>query len=131
MAEQYPDPDERFRVVGNLVLPIYSCELLPSEPIFRSGDSRAFAQTWQDMLRLQAEGIFPAACKRIESPVSMLHGAVDPHPGRMIYSNLHACLPQLEYHEWAECGHYPWLERAAQTEFFQVLRNWLSRHLTA
>jgi hypothetical protein len=36
------------------------------------------------MIRLQDHGVYPAAFSAIRSPVLMLHGAVDPHPGRMI-----------------------------------------------
>jgi pimeloyl-ACP methyl ester carboxylesterase len=77
------------------------------------------------MLRLQAEGVYPRSFAAIESPVLMLHGADDPHPGAMIRDSLTPYLPQLEYRELERCGHYPWLERAAHDEFFATLREWL------
>ena len=58
----------------------------------------------------------------------MLHGAYDPHPGALIRDSLLPYLPQLEYREFARCGHYPWLERHARDEFLLELRAWLSRH---
>ncbi len=79
------------------------------------------------MVRLQAESVYPAAFAAIDAPVLMLHGAVDPHPGRMIRASLEPHLPQLEYREWKRCGHYPWLEKAVREEFFAVLREWLTR----
>jgi len=36
-------------------------------------------------------------------------------------------VPHLEYREWERCGHYPWLEKAVRDEFFDVLRDWLTR----
>jgi hypothetical protein len=57
----------------------------------------------------------------------MLHGAYDPHPGRLTRNVLRKHLPQLEYREWRRCGHYPWLERGARDAFFRVLRDWLAR----
>jgi pimeloyl-ACP methyl ester carboxylesterase len=81
------------------------------------------------MLRLQEEGVYPAAFAAIETPVLMLHGAADPHPGEMIRASLEPFLPQLEYHEWAPCGHYPWLERAVRDEFFAVMGDWLGRRM--
>lgn len=45
----------------------------------------------------------------------------------MIRASLEPHLPQLEYHEWERCGHYPWLEKAVREEFFAVLREWLTR----
>ncbi len=52
---------------------------------------------------------------------------VDPHPGPLIRASLEPHLPQLEYRELAECGHYPWIERSAREEFLATLRAWLSR----
>ena len=56
----------------------------------------------------------------------MLHGAYDPHPGRMIQAGLAPYLPQIEYREWERCGHDPWCERYARDEFFAVLSIWLA-----
>ena len=92
-------------------------------------DERAHTETWNDMVRLQEEGVYPAAFAAITSPVLMLHGAYDPHPGEMIRDSLAPYLPQLEYFEWERCGHDPWLERAVRDEFFTVVREWLARQL--
>lgn len=78
LSEEFPEPDERLRQLGELVL--------------------------------------------------MLHGAVDPHPGPLIREALRGYLPQIEYREWERCGHYLWLERSVQEEFFAVLRHWLLMH---
>jgi pimeloyl-ACP methyl ester carboxylesterase len=75
-------------------------------------DIRAHDETWRDMMRLQSDGTYPAAFSAIESPVLMLHGAYDPHPGKMIYDSLRPFIRQLEYREWERCGHSPWLERS-------------------
>ncbi|MBM3949098.1 MAG: hypothetical protein FJ312_07650 [SAR202 cluster bacterium] len=77
-------------------------------------------------MSLQHEGVYPQAFAAIKVPVLMLHGAFDPHPGRLIRDSLAPHLPQLQYHEWERCGHYPWLENHVRDEFFSVLRTWLS-----
>ena len=74
--------------------------------------------------------MYPVAFAAIDAPVIMLHGAADPHPGRMIRASLEPYLPQLEYIEWEACGHEPWREKATRGEFFAVLREWLVRRLT-
>jgi len=106
-------------------LPLYYYDPLPELPEPPVFDERANAETWADMLRLQKEGVYPAAFAAIRSPVLMLHGAADPHPGRMILQSLRPWLPQIEYREWERCGHYPWRERAVREEFFAVLKTWL------
>jgi pimeloyl-ACP methyl ester carboxylesterase len=129
LPEEYPDPDERLRVLGDLTKVLDSYDLVSAEREMEACDARAHHETWEDMVRLQEEGVYPAAFSAIEAPVLMLHGAVDPHPGWMIRANLEPHLPQLEYLEWERCGHYPWLERAVREEFFAVLRAWLTRQL--
>ena len=94
-------------------------------------DALGHEQTWRDIMRLQDEGIYPAAFETIHQPVLMLHGREDPHPGTMIRDSLKPYLPQLEYHEWGNCGHYPWLEKAAREDFYNVLMNWLLRVQTS
>jgi len=92
-------------------------------------DLRAHTETWTDMMRLQALGVYPAAFSTITTPVIMLHGAYDPHPGKLIYAGLRSCIPHLEYHEWECCGHNPWVERDVREDFFEVLRRWLLRNV--
>jgi pimeloyl-ACP methyl ester carboxylesterase len=130
LKEQFLDPDERLRATAALLLPLYSYELITTDQEIEACDARAYEETWDDMVRLQEEGVYPAAFSDIHVPVLMLHGAADPHPGPMIRASLEPYIPQLEYHEWERCGHYPWLEQAARDEFFALVREWLARRLT-
>jgi pimeloyl-ACP methyl ester carboxylesterase len=133
LPAECPDEGERLARQYELMHALYDYDALPREeetaeppPAF---DVRAHTETWEDMLRLQAEGRYPAAFAAIRSPVLMLHGAYDPHPGAMIRRSLEPLLPQLEYHEWERCGHSPWRERQVRDEFFALLHAWLREHL--
>lgn len=131
LEREYPDPERRMRAWGAFLDRVYSHDLLPDDTDPKPADSfdlRAHEETWNDMLRLQATGVYPAAFAAIRSPVLMLHGACDPHPGPMIRDSLRPFLPQLEYHEWERCGHYPWRECEVREGFFAVLRAWLRQH---
>ena len=128
LANEYPDPTLRTRAQHALIERAYSYDPIPdpdqlnlNEPF----DSRAHTETWNDMIKLQEEGYFPAAFSRIKAPVLMIHGDYDPHPGEMIHAKLKSYIPQLEYHKLTNCGHMPWQERRARKEFFMVLSNWL------
>jgi pimeloyl-ACP methyl ester carboxylesterase len=126
LEAEFPDPDVRLRVRGELLEPLYSYDAVgdeASEPC----DGRANRETWGDMLELEATGVYPAAFAAIDVPVLMLHGAYDPHPGRMIRASLEPHIRRLEYREWESCGHYPWRERAVRDDFFAFLRAWLRR----
>ena len=85
-------------------------------------DFRGHIETWDDMMRLQADGTYPAAFGSITAPVTMLHGDHDPHPGRLIRDGLRPHIPHLEYVELERCGHTPWIERHAREDFFARLR---------
>jgi pimeloyl-ACP methyl ester carboxylesterase len=122
---EYPDADQRLAALGRLMQQIDSYELISkgNKPI--KCYAKANEETWQDMLRLQEEGLYPAAFANIRVPVIMMHGADDPHPGQMIHDSLKPYLAQLEYREWEKCGHYPWLEKAVRNDFYAALRDWL------
>jgi len=124
-AEQLKE-DERLKASAQATAPIYSYEPTVSPHDDEEVDARAHQETWDDMLRLQAQGIYPAAFAAIKVPVLMMHGTFDPHPGRLILNGLQPYLPQLKYRELDRCGHYPWLEPAAAATFFSVVREWLN-----
>lgn len=119
------DLDARLVAKAEAILPRDSYELLSTDQELVRCDARGNKESWGDMMRLQAEGVYPAAFARIEAPVLMLHGDTDPHPGTMIRDCLLPHLPQLEYVEFERCGHYLWLERYAREPFFARLRAWL------
>jgi pimeloyl-ACP methyl ester carboxylesterase len=123
------DPDARLKASVEVMTPIYSYDPLSAPHEDDVIDARAHQETWDDMLRLQTEGIYPAAFAAIKVPVLMLQGTFDPHPGRLIFESLQPHLPQLAYRELERCGHYPWLERAAAGTFFSIVREWLDRHV--
>ena len=127
LSQEFPDPDQRLAILGDLVMPLYSHELISTDQEIEPCDARAHHETWEDMVRLQEEGVYPAAFAAIDAPVIMLHGAVDPHPGEMVRASLEPHLPQLEYRQWERCGHYPWLETAVRDEFFAILRQSLAQ----
>jgi pimeloyl-ACP methyl ester carboxylesterase len=119
-------PDERLKARALAMLPVYACDVLASPHEDDQVDAQAHHETWDDMMRLQAEGAYPAAFAAIKVPILMIHGTFDPHPGRLIFESLRPHLPQLEYREFERCGHYPWLERATADAFFSLVLEWLS-----
>ncbi len=121
-------PEERLAAMGRLLDPVYGYRLLPEKKEPVRLDAAGHEETWRDMLRLQAGGTYPAAFAAVTSPVLMLHGDFDPHPGGMIRDGLAPYLARLEYVELAHCGHEPWREAEAREPFFAMLRAWLAAH---
>ncbi len=111
---------------------IYTFDPLPDDPLDEyEVDERANRETWIDMVKLQEQGYYPAALATITAPVLMVHGENDPHPGELIRASLAPHLPQLEYHELARCGHYPWRERHARAAFAELVRGWIAARAAA
>src|SRR5262245_21667274 len=131
LSEEYPDPHDQLTKRHALTQALYAYAPIAAEPEAEAGeplDVRAHTETWEDMVRLQEAGLYPAAFAAITSPVLMVHGTYDPHPGPMIRGSLAPYLPHLEYREWERCGHQPWCEKYMHAEFFAVLHEWLAQH---
>lgn len=125
LPQKHPKPNVRLAVLGGLYQRLDSVDLIRVRNHLHPCDAAAHEQTWNDMVRLQHAGVYPQAFAAIECPVIMLHGDEDPHPAAMIRESLSPYLPQLEHHSWPNCGHYPWLERAAYADFYKTLTDWL------
>ena len=123
--EKIEDPDERLQLLGKIMILIDSFELKDVKDEVVYFDGLGHEQTWHDMMDLMNKGVYPAAFETIDVPVLMLHGDYDPHPGEMIRDSLKPYIPEMEFHRWQQCGHYPWLEKAVSENFYSVLIRWL------
>jgi pimeloyl-ACP methyl ester carboxylesterase len=122
--------DRIFRNLGGAFSIIESYELIDPndaglDPL--PADAIGHDETWQDVIRLQNEGIEPARFASITCPVMLLHGDTDPHPGESTRNQLREQIPHLEYLELERCGHEPWREKFAKETFLATLRVWLNR----
>ena len=82
--ESVDDPNERLKLQGKMMMQVDSYDLAHVDDEVVYYDALGHEQTWRDMMRLQREGVYPAAFEAIHVPVLMLHGTEDPHPGQMI-----------------------------------------------
>jgi pimeloyl-ACP methyl ester carboxylesterase len=129
-VDQHVQDAERLVQSHRLSASIYNyCPVADADDSIERFDLKGHLETWQDMVRLQEAGVYPAAFASIMCPVLMLHGAYDPHPGAMIRKSLEAFVPHLEYQEFDQCGHSPWIEKYARDHFLTRARSWLERHL--
>jgi pimeloyl-ACP methyl ester carboxylesterase len=123
--------DAVVRQRGDLTMSIEAYELMdsvdvPSDAL--QSDGGANAETWNDVLRLQREGVEPQRFSRISCPVLILHGYIDPHPGASTRDLLRRFIPHLQYVEFEKCGHEPWKEQHARHPFLMALLSWLRLH---
>lgn len=126
LVAQAPTAAERaaaFRAYGDYATSVQAFDPIPDpcpdpDPQY---DPDGHAQTWADAMRLQEEGVEPARFSSIQCPVTLIQGADDPHPGRLIFDDLKPHIPQLEFIELEQCGHEPWLERHARERFLEIV----------
>ncbi|HEU4395585.1 MAG TPA: alpha/beta hydrolase, partial [Planctomycetota bacterium] len=83
-ADAIENADARLRARAAALEPLYFVDPISTDTGLDHVSERAHRESWEDMLRLQAEGVYPAAFATIVRPVLMLHGADDPHPGPAI-----------------------------------------------
>lgn len=124
------DPADEFVQTFRLTKHIFDFDPIrpcTNEEEFVPFDLDAHHETWCDMRRLQEDGTYPSAFAAIESPVLMMHGQYDPHPGKLIRDSLLTHIPQLEYREFERCGHSPWIEKSTRELFFSCVCDWLGR----
>ena len=76
LPEEFPDPDKRLSVLADLLLPLYSYDLVSTDQELEGCDSRAHHKTWEDMVRLQEEGVYPAAFAAIAFVFTPIHREV-------------------------------------------------------
>lgn len=127
-AADRDEQDRLFGEIGDLCSQAQGHDLLTTDFEVVRTDRRGHHETWEDVLRLQAEGREPADFAVIQAPVLMVHGSEDPHPGQATRDTLRAYVPQLEYVELPRCGHIPWFERYGRDPFLELLRTWLAAH---
>ncbi len=130
ISTEVADPADRFIQSFKLTRDLFISDSIgphPDHEEFEPFDTQAHHETWDDMVKLQDAGTYPGAFAAIESPVLMLHGEYDHHPGEMIRDSLVPHLRNLEYHQWERCGHRPWIEKFVREEFFSVMSEWLTR----
>jgi pimeloyl-ACP methyl ester carboxylesterase len=129
IEQNISDPGTRMKEKYEVIKRVYSYDPISNKEDESEGsfDQAAHEETWNDMLREQENGTYPAAFVSIKIPVLMIHGAYDPHPGKMIFDSLKLYIPHIEYCEIANCGHEPWYEKQARTVFFETVQAWLKQ----
>ena len=109
---------ERF---GRLVKKADSYDLVPSKNEVIKCDYRMYNGVWKDAQRLRASGKLILLGKRVKCSVTAIHGSYDPHPAEGVRTPLSGVLKDFKFILLDKCGHYPWLERAAKSRFYEVL----------
>jgi pimeloyl-ACP methyl ester carboxylesterase len=90
-------------------------------------DGRMYGQVWNEARKLRFEGKLTLALKRLECPVTVIHGDVDPHPAEGVLEPLENSGIPFEKFILPQCGHSPFDEREASESFCRTLERIICR----
>jgi pimeloyl-ACP methyl ester carboxylesterase len=76
---------------------------------------------WRTAAEMRRNGKLLQLGKRILCPVVAIHGDFDPHPADGVQKPLESVLRDFRFILLPKCGHAPWRERDARSQFYSVL----------
>jgi len=81
-----------------------------------------YQKVWEEASQLRSNGKLLKMGKHIQCPVVAIHGDYDPHPAEGVKVPLSCTLKDFRFIQLENCGHHPWLERAARDKFYTILK---------
>lgn len=79
---------------------------------------------WTDFKKIRDT---PKAIKsifsKIDVPVVNIHGDYDPHIVKGVQPFLESCISNIKLHTLNKCSHYPWIEKYARNQFYDLVRS--------
>jgi pimeloyl-ACP methyl ester carboxylesterase len=88
-------------------------------------NSRIFQSIWEEASALRKSGRLLEIIKKINCPVTAIHGDYDPHPAEGVKKPLESIINDFKFILLKNCGHSPWQEKYAQNEFYMLLINYI------
>lgn len=82
---------------------------------------KLYEKVWKEADELRKSGGLLERFKRIECPLVLIQGTVDPHPSEGIILPLRENNVEIKSYEIEKCGHTPWREKYARREFIDIL----------
>ena len=111
-----------FKQLGEILSKADTFDPLTSESFVIEYQPDIFQSIWNEASELRKSGKLIRFGKRIKCPVVAIHGDYDPHPAEGVKIPLSETLDKFKFILLKKCGHYPWNEKNAFYEFYQILR---------
>lgn len=108
---------------GRLMDKADSCDPLPYDGETIRCRYKVYQGVWEQAKVLRSSGRLLELGQKIRCPVLAIHGDYDPHPSEGIRGPLSRVLKDFRFILLKDCGHHPWLERAARDRFYGILKN--------
>ncbi|MBM3131642.1 MAG: alpha/beta hydrolase [Chloroflexi bacterium] len=115
------DKDTAFARLGALLSKADACDPMAGEAEGIDCRFDIFESVWKDASEMRRSGKLLELAKRIECPVTAIHGDYDPHPAKGVQKPLATALKSFRFVLLKRCGHRPWIERQTRDEFYRIL----------
>jgi pimeloyl-ACP methyl ester carboxylesterase len=119
------DKNRLFAQLGQVISRADSFDPLPGEIEIIECQYDIYLSVWEDVQKLRSSGGLLALGRHIRCPVVAIHGDYDPHPTEGVRTPLSGVLADFTFIILENCGHRPWVERAASDEFYRILEQQL------
>jgi len=119
------DKNRLFAEIGSYLSRADSFDPLPCESEIIECQYDIYRSVWRDVQQLRSSGGLLALGTRIRCPAVAIHGDCDPHPAEGVKTPLSGVLADFTFILLENCGHRPWVERAARDEFYRILEQQL------
>ena len=120
-----PGRPEAFARLSGLLSRTDACDPLPEDAVRAEGaalDADIFQNVWKDAAQFRRGGGLLGCAALIKCPVTAIHGDHDPHPAAGVSEPLGTALKDFKFFTLKDCGHRPWIEKAAKRKFYELLK---------
>jgi pimeloyl-ACP methyl ester carboxylesterase len=115
--------NEIFGRFGELMYKTDSYNPFPYKNKTLQFDYQLYQQVWLEAAELRRTGRLLHYGVHIRCPVVAIHGNDDPHPAAAVKNSLSRECKNFRFILLKQCGHYPWMEKAAHERFYKKLIN--------
>jgi pimeloyl-ACP methyl ester carboxylesterase len=110
-----------FARMGSMIVHADSYKPLSSIETTTRVQYRIFRHVWKEADEMRRSGALLDLGGQLHCPVVAIHGDYDPHPYEGVEKPLGKTIKNFSFILLKNCGHYPWIERYAKKEFYEIL----------
>jgi len=119
--------NEHFAKAGQLISTLDSYEIDRADIDDKQKvDMKIYQQIWAEASKRRQTGELMNALKSVQCRIQIIHGDHDPHPVDGVKRPLQKEGLNVKCFVLSKCGHYPWRERHAKANFYQILERLLN-----
>jgi pimeloyl-ACP methyl ester carboxylesterase len=84
-------------------------------------DGEMYSKIWSEAAKLRENEKLINAFRKINIPLTIIHGDIDPHPVSGVVEPLDELKVAFKAYVLEKCGHTPWKEKFSSEEFYKIL----------